>query len=64
MEEELPCGSHSGAWAAAELSPSSGEVAPGQILLPAPCSQAMDTLVSAPSLLPVAFLTEQISAGY
>lgn len=55
--EELPCGSHSGAWAAAapqaELSPRSGQVCS---LLPALCSQAMDTLVNAPSLLPVGLL--------
>lgn len=58
--EELPCRSHSGAWAAAapqaQLCPSSGEVCS---LLPAPCSQAMDTLVNAPSLLPVGWLFSQ-----
>lgn len=50
--EELPCRSRSGAWAG------SGEVFS---LLPALCSQAMDTF---PPTCWFAFLTEQISAGY
>lgn len=55
--QELPCRSHSDAWAAAapaaELCPGSGEVCS---VLPALCSQAMDTLVNAPSLLSVGLL--------
>lgn len=68
--EELPCGSRSGAWAAvapaAKLSPSSGEVALGQILLCLLHAARHGHLgkCTFPPACRFAFLTEQISAGY